>query len=285
MGRIHHYHTYGRHRAMICIELKMKELRLAAACLGVMAVAPLAAARPEPNAFLNRLAPDMKALVVQVQNDPEVYARYAKHFGMSKNELLAYFSTLKPSRIARSGPYVVYNIHDDGIVRSRIFNLKAGSLIYIDSIGTPILKKICGNPMATSPKKLSAVNLIQEAPVSESFRLKPIPEVGPEAATPAELTVAEELAQPPVEATPEITPPVAPPVTETPPVIPEVKPSFEVAPSGNGWILPLLSGAVALAGGGGGGGHSVVPEPTSLAAAGSIVGMWAMSRLRRRRRS
>jgi hypothetical protein len=259
----------------------VNELKTTYVFVGAAIMASYASARPEPNAFLNKTAPNLTAILYQVKTDQEVFNRYQRHFGMTKPELVSYLGTLKPSKIVKPGPYVVYNVREDGVVRSRLFNLQAGSLIYIDAMGTPVLKKVCGNPMIPGPKKLTAVNLFHEAPLAPPVDLKPAEETAPTAETPSELMVAEELAMPPVEAVPPVTPPITPPVAPpTPPVTPEVKPSFEVGDFG-GALLPLLSGGLIGLIGGGGGGSTVIPEPATIGMTAMLLGLYGMRRKRK----
>ena len=263
-------------------------MKTAFACLSVAAMAATVVARPEPNAFLNTMAPSLPALIKQVQKDPQVYARYARHFGMNRAELVSYFSTLRPATIGKSGPYVVYNVHDDGIIRSRIFSLKAGSLIYVDVAGTPILKKICGNPMTVGPKRTTVASIIPVAPIGVPNDVRPVSEEETPT-TVEEMTPIEEMEAPPFEAAPpEVTPPIVPetPPTITPPTITPtpptvVSPGFETA--GLGWLIPLLAGSVITTTGGGTSSSGLVPEPATLAGLLLLGGSFAATRLRKRR--
>jgi hypothetical protein len=261
----------------------MKDRRNISVCLASFLLAPAVLARPEPGAFLNRAAPDLPALIEQVRKDPEVYARFHKHFGMNKEELTSYLASLKPAKIEKSGSYVVYNVRDDEVIRSKVFNLKAGTIVYVDAVGRPALKKACGNPMLEGPKNLTATALLHEAPVAPEAEIKPIPvETAPETAP--EILVAEELAVPPVEIVP---PPVVPPVVPPPPVVTPpvetvVKPSFE-APTSLGFLLPLLAGSVIFSGGDNG--STVIPEPATMGGVAMMVGLYAAARSRRKNKA
>lgn len=243
-------------------------------------LAPMAAAktdpnlyRPEPNAFLNRPASNIQEVIKQVRTDPEVFERFQKYYGMSKAELIDYFSTLKQARLAKNELYVVYNVHEDGIIRSRLFDLKAGSIIYVDSFGQAVMKKVCGNPMKKGPSNLSTAALVPEVPTSAMAEFRPITEEAPVAQAPIEMMVVEEVVMPAFVAETPVTPP-----TIVTPETPVVKPSFESIPIAS--ILPLLAGAAVLAPGGEG--SAPIPEPATILAVTTMIGLYGASRARRR---
>lgn len=229
--------------------------------------------RPEPNAFLNRPASNIQGVIEQVRTDPEVYSRFAKYYGMSKSELISYFSTLKQAKLSKNELYVVYNVHEDGVIRSRLFDLKAGSFIYVDSMGQAVMKKVCGNPMKRGPSNLSTAALVPEIPTSAMAEFRPITEEAPQATTPIEMMVVEEVVMPAFVAETPVTPP-----TIVTPETPVVKPSFESIPIAS--ILPLLAGAAVLAPGGSN--NAPIPEPATILAVTAMIGLYGASRARRR---
>lgn len=113
----------------------------------VALAAALAQAHVEPGSFLNKPAHTVNALVAQTEHDPQVMDRYERHFQMSKSDVITYFEKLHVSKIMNTGSYVVYNCHDDEVIRARVFRLKAGTPVFADDNGKPILKISCGNPM------------------------------------------------------------------------------------------------------------------------------------------
>jgi hypothetical protein len=244
---------------------------------GAIALACVAGAqRPEPNAFLNRPAHSVTSLINQVKNDPEVFSRLSRHYGMNREELIAYLSTFREAKLTRTGLYTVYNVREDEIIRSRLLTLHKGSMVFVDPLGEPVMKKVCGNPLTLGPRNLSATMLVPEAPTTMPAEAKVLTEVMPVPETPVEMMVVEEVVAPP------FVPEVAPPITPTPPTItpptetPVVKPSFESGPVG--WLLPLLAGSVVA--GGGGGGNGVIPEPATIGAMASLIGLYGLSRKR-----
>src|SRR5687768_51865 len=176
----------------------MKDFKFPGVCFGVLMLAPIVMAsdpnllRPEPNAFLNRPASSIQGVIEQIRTDPEVYSRFAKYYGMDKAELVAYFSTLKEAKLPKETLYTVYNVHEDGVIRSRLFSLKAGSLLYIDSFGQAVMKKVCGNPMKKGPSNLSTAALVPTVPTSAMAEFRPITEEAPMAQQPIEMMVVEE---------------------------------------------------------------------------------------------
>lgn len=101
----------------------------------------------EPNAFLNHSASTNAQLVSQVKNNPVVADRYVRHFALSKNEIADYFSALRRSTLPHAGQWLVYNCRPDGRLRVRLLTLRAGTAVWVDPRGIPVLKASCGNPM------------------------------------------------------------------------------------------------------------------------------------------
>lgn len=112
---------------------------------GLISVVGAAEAMPT-GAFLRKPAYKVSDLISAVRTDPIVADRYVRHFRMNKAQLVEYFSTLSLSKLDIGGAYTVYNVHDS-VLRSRVLNLKKGTLVFSDSSGRPILQQVCGNPM------------------------------------------------------------------------------------------------------------------------------------------
>lgn len=224
-------------------------------------------ARAEPNAFLNKAAYTQNALVTQVQNDPKVMSRYTRHFGMTKQEVIEYFKTLRLDTLKEDGVYLVYNVPNTEEVRARSIFYKKGTKVWVDPDGGIVLKASCGNPMARGTD-------VQTVPISADY------DAATELVTrdtPVELTtetiLETEIVPSPVELeTSALAFPVAPPmevgtlVTTVPPVIPGgggFNPNF---------LFPIAAIPFILIDGGGG--NEPVPEPATmvlLAAGGAAI--------------
>lgn len=161
--------------------------------LGLGLVASAAAQRPEPNAFLNKPAHSTAELVRQIKSDPVVMDRFMRHFGMSKDEVVAMMSELRLAKMKKDTPMTVYNCNDQGVIGSKVFMIKAGALVYVDKYGNPVLKGTCANPffgripfdvpeVETEPylgpmRKSDDVEAIVEMPMSELVEppFEPVP--------------------------------------------------------------------------------------------------------------
>jgi len=240
--------------------INAKSLLIAAA----LTVAVAAQAHVEPGSFLNKRAHTVKELVWETEHDSQVLSRYERHFRMSEEQLVRYFESLHVGRIQTTGSYVVYNCHDDEVIRARVFKLKAGTPMFVDENGKPILKISCGNPMIAPTPKVSIVITPKARPVP---RETPAPAPAP-APQPQAVVVPEAPCPPPP----------APPVVAGP-----VSNSTVVNKSSSSlFILPLVavftyhsnhSKTVVIK-------KQPTPEPASLL----IMGFGATSLLMRRRK-
>ncbi len=141
--------------------MNIMNLRLMIA-ISTILLAGLAAARTEPNSFLNKPAYSQSALIKQVESDAVVASRFSRHFGMTKSEVISYFKTLKLTELQEDGVYLVYNVPDTEEVRARAIFYKKGTKVWIDQNGGLVLKASCGNPMARGTD-------VQTVPVEAEF--------------------------------------------------------------------------------------------------------------------
>lgn len=166
--------------------------------------------RPDLNSFLNKKVSSVGDLVTQVKRDPVVMDRFQRHYAMSADEVIDYLGSLHSSRLSKSGTYTVYSVPEGGYVKEHVEKLKAGTPVFVDVSGNPVMIIKCGNPLNRGPKRPEAIAL---RPPTTDFH--PVPrDVGPDfPVAPVEDNVA--VATP---ATPELPPlaeqPVAPPVVE-----------------------------------------------------------------------
>lgn len=223
-------------------------------CLLSMFVAS-AIARPDLNAFLNQKATTTAQLVAQAKRDPEVMDRYMRHYGMSREEVIAFLSSLHPDKIRETGIYTVYSVPEGGRIKMHLQRLKAGELVFAKPSGEPELLLKCGNPLTLGPKQLLAYN---KTPVTDVFSIteeQPV-EIVTEVDTEV-LPVSELQPVSPVYTFPEI--------EQNPIPLPPIPLGFNP--------LPLALGGLLFVDNGGNGGPPPpppppVPEPASIAAMG-----------------
>lgn len=234
--------------------------RTVGACLFVSASLAVFA-DTEPNSFINRPANTLPELLNQVRTDKQVASRYMRHFGMTKEEVVDYFSKLKLGRLPADGVYLVYNVPDWEEVRARALQYRKGTLVWQDQDNRPILKASCGNPMVrgTDIGLAAATPGVKMAPSIEVRDLVAIQ--SPETAF---------IEQPPtllapgqVEANAAEMLPVNPPVPVTNRM------------SGVPFILPVVAGLLV---GLGKGETPPVPEPTTMVVLGGGLAVFVAKR-------
>lgn len=196
-------------------------------CLGGIALSSVAWCI-EPNSFLNRTARNHAELMRQVQSDPVVMDRFMRHYGKSREEVLAFLGSLRDGQVTETGPFVVYNVPGSGEIRMKVMTVERGTRAWVDASGAAMLKGVCGNPM-TRGTDIGEVDLAAsiQRKLSEAesdLRVVVLPETD---------IVREEVAQrfallvpeTPIEESPiEIVPPTDPEVVDPPIIIEEEGP-------------------------------------------------------------
>jgi hypothetical protein len=226
--------------------------------------AALALARTEPNSFINRPAYTLSDLLDQVRNDKVVASRFTRHFGMTKEEVVDYFSTLRLGRLKTDGVYLIYNVPDWEEVRSRAVFYRKGTLVWTDDKGNPILKASCGNPMVRGTdiglaRVSPSVGLVTSSGPRDLVALS-TPETVPSDFAPE--TMAPSLAQ--TSAIAALPPEMLVPAVTTQPISPLL-------------IVPIVGG---LALGVNTTDPNPIPEPATVAVFAMAAG-WAAVRARR----
>lgn len=224
-----------------------------------MAVAAMAQ-RPEPNAFLNKRADSMAQIVYAIRTDPEVADRFSRHFGKSKEEVIAYFNTLHLAKLNEAGTYMIYAVDEtSGVIKARPERLKAGTLVYADSSGMPILKARCGNALVPGSNQLTTTIEPTVGNTVETMRTVPVSEAA------AVESVAQTTALAPSE-------PIA-----LAPMIPE---TVTTGSSNQGFAVPAALAAIGGAGAFliGGSGSNPVPEPASVVVIAGALAAWKLRR-------
>lgn len=241
-------------------QLNLKFFAVLAATL--MAVTIMA--RAEPNAFLNKAAYTQNALVTQVQKDDKVMSRYTRHFGMTKEEVVEYFKTLRLDTLKEDGVYLVYNVPETEEVRARSMFYKKGTKVWVDQDGGIVLKASCGNPMARGTD-------VQTVPISADYDASTelVTRDTPLDAT-TETIIQTEIVPTPMDVeTSALAFPVAPPM--------EVGTLITTVPPGGGafnpnFLFPIAAIPFIIIDDGGG--NEPVPEPATmvlLAAGGAAL--------------
>lgn len=218
------------------------------------------------HAFLERPVSNTSQLVAQLASNKTVLDRYERHFAMSESELMAYFQTLTPGKLSETKARWVYLVREDGMIDMRSETLKAGTKVFVDPSGKPILVMSCGNPLVVPKNPVS----LDSMPLNSSNSdLADIP-VSPE----AEASVpSPDLVEPTAAPIPEIA--SVPPTEVTQSAAQPILGSLGGAPAGLLAFLPLLGQSH------GAGGRSVVPEPATFAViAVGLAGLMARKRVR-----
>jgi hypothetical protein len=129
-----------------------------------------------------------------------------RHFGMTRDELIAMFSKLHVARLDHTMPVTMYSVPAGGAIKMHPTSLRKGELVFEDASGSVVLKLKCGNPVVGG-KLESSIDMPPEA-VASVPPLRPLT---------AEVTGPESTGPMAQIMTPETTPDVMPPMTPTPP--------------------------------------------------------------------
>lgn len=236
------------------------------ACIPEIAVAQ--AQGTGPGSFLKHKADSVTALISEISANPSTTARYARHFGISADEVRKYFKeNLKLVTLSKPVSKTVYFINKKGSVSSSKRSLAAGTKVFATKNGELVLLWRCGNPLSRSlPAKpvMTKGTPKVTAPVVETTTAIVAPTV-------AETPTVQVASANPIEMGQ-----IPPPASSILPVIeeaqasvvtsiePAVAPVVAMPPLMNaGKALPLL--IPLLLGGGSNSPHSEpVPEPSSI---------------------
>jgi hypothetical protein len=225
------------------------------------------AQRMETGSFIKKPADTIEELVEHVRSDKEVMSRFVRHFGMTPDEVVSYFKTLKKGQIAEDGAYLLYNSPDTGNIGARVLFYRKGTPVWVDREGNYIMRISCGNPMVRG---------------TDLGRTEPTETVALQSSTGVRELIAE---QPPGISTTSVTAmTIEPPISEydaiiiedMAPAIPEESPQL-ISPTALGLIAPF-TGAVMLASKGS---SQPIPEPASMIALGAGVAGYVTARKRR----
>ncbi len=171
--------------------------------LGLMAMllmgAFASAQHSEYGSFLTRHVSTVPQLVEQVRTDAKARERFRRHFRMQTPQLLEMLSHLHVGKLKETGAYIVYNVHEDGVIRAKVFQMTKGTTCFMDEHDTPILKMSCGNPMI-APTEQTALSVKPSGAVSAREILipspAPTPPLVPEMVPPTPVVAPAEVAAP-----------------------------------------------------------------------------------------
>lgn len=237
-----------------------------AALLMLAAVAGQAvASQSEPNAFIDKPTPTMESLLGAVRSDAVVMSRFMRHFGMTREEVLAYLGSLKRGAIREDGAYLIYNTPESGEIRARVLFYRKGTAVWMDESGNYILKLSCGNPMIRGTDHRSADDPSEIAMKSftDVRALVTDPPTGIDVGT-----MTRTVVPPVVPETAAIT------FTSEPPTNPVYTAGQLIVPAG--LIIPYTANILISTG-------KPIPEPASMLALG--LGMASFAAMRRRKKA
>ncbi len=162
-------------------------LSLVVACLGICghpAVAQSsshtqASAHMPQGAFLRQPSPGVTSLVQQVKSDPTVAVRYARLFHLPVKMVPVAFSQLRLKPLTEDHVLQVHYVSTKENTGEKLVykprRVKRGTYVYCLPDGTPLLIRVCGNPIRSrvSPELYTAIPVPDFTP-GESL-LQPLP--------------------------------------------------------------------------------------------------------------
>lgn len=244
----------------------MKGVRTLAIYFVLTAAIQAVASGVPPHAFLATPVSSSKQLISQVTDNETVADRYQRHFAMRESEVVAYFKTLHISKLPETKMYDVYLVREDGMIDLHPRVLKAGTKVFADPSGMPVLLMACGNPLVP-PKTPSIQAKVQPTGSEKGYEpVLPGPEPGAQAALEPSV-----FPEPSVAPLPEVA--SVPPITGTAanPLLP-----LSAGPVGLLAFLPLLGSH-----GNSPSSQRPVPEPATL----TVMGIGAAMLAARKRRT
>jgi len=243
-------------------------------------------------AFLTDFATSVSQVVDQVEGNRLVALRYAKHFRTDPSSVLEYFrNELAITTLSEDTTLSVYYMDESRNIVSKTTELEAGTKVFGNKIGTPILEHGTGNPLAATLTTGAGVKGLANAISIASDQGNIVTQVLEQ--PPTELATTTPTGEAARAAASQPGTMVAANVPGSRPAAGAGKSSF--GSSLPGWMVPvgIVGVAAALGGGGGGGGGGTlaeqpqeeppIPEPAGLLAlGGGLAALAGFTRLRRK---
>ncbi len=108
------------------------------------------AARMAPDSFVPVPATSVASLVHQVETNPAVRARYARHFHVPESHIAAYLrANLVVSRLSEAGRYTMFCARPNGLIYPTLMPLPGGSRVFALRSGPAVLTLPEGDPLAS----------------------------------------------------------------------------------------------------------------------------------------
>ena len=216
----------------------------------------------QPNSFIEKPTPTKQALIKHVQTNKVVMSRFMRHFGMTSDEVVAYFKSLHRGVILKDGAYLIYNTPESGEIRARVLFYRKGTAVWMDESGNYILKLSCGNPMVRGTDHADADDPETVALRTVTDARELVADIKPGIVTPI---ITETTVTPTLPSYDAIT------FEDTmPPMFPVETSSQGIDPIG--LIIPFTSGILINA-------VPPIPEPASLFALGTgVIGLLSLRR-------
>ncbi|HOJ22924.1 MAG TPA: PEP-CTERM sorting domain-containing protein [Armatimonadota bacterium] len=205
-------------------------------CLAVMAaslsvpgqVSAARAQRVPPMSFLEYRADTVEALALQAEQNPQVRARYARHFGIPGSRVAQFIrENLVISYLPASGRYRVYYVRPGGRIVARQVYLPRGTRVLALRNGEPVLRWICGNAMVPELPEVAVrpVRQVPQVPEVISVPSEQVVPVSRVVSVPFEQVAVREIVPPvAVAAAPVPVAPVPIPVSRAAAAVPVVAP-------------------------------------------------------------
>ncbi len=266
---------------------------IVALVVGLAVPGPVSAKPAGDDAFLIESADSVESLVAQVEDSRLLVLRYAKHFKADPASVLAYFrNEISIDSLEEDVSVTVYKRKGTDVeAENRVF--KAGTRVFVNSNGIPVMELGSGNPITDSLPGKDVKKMPSKPSTIEDMKAT--------SSTPAEQSAATtQPGQPPVQ-TAQLPGdlPATVPGAETAPLGTPANPEVAVLSSGPietvgrvvtgaaggglpAWVLPAagIAGAAMLVGGNGSGAPAspagnggelpnAVPEPAGLVALGA----------------